>query len=120
MRSLAGAVIGVTIGLWMMLAPAVLGYGGSAATADRIIGPTAAAAAWIAASEITRSLRWLNLALGICALSTLLFIDHTAAATVSRVLSSAGLIGSALAIEKTPVDDYGGGWKSLLANEKRT
>jgi hypothetical protein len=45
------------VGMWLMAAPAILGYGGTAATNDWIIGPRAATIAAVAASEVLRSLR---------------------------------------------------------------
>lgn len=98
----------------MMAAPAVLGYAGSAATSDRIVGPTAAALAWIARSEATRSLRWGNVALGSWATLAPAFLDHSAAAAVHSVISGIVLIVSALGIGRFPKQKYAGGWKALL------
>lgn len=114
MRSVIAAVVGVAAGVWIMAAPAVLGYAGSAATSDRIVGPTAAAIAWIAGSEATRSLRWGNVALGIWALIAPLLLDHSASAAVHSVISGTVLILSALAIGGIPRQKYAGGWKALL------
>ena len=58
-------VISTLIGLWLMAAPAVLGYGEPASTVDRIVGPIAASAAWISVWAVTRPIRWLGLPLGL-------------------------------------------------------
>lgn len=118
MRSLVAAGIGVAVGIWMMIAPAVLGYAGSAATSDRILGPTAAAVAWIAATEATRSLRWVNVPLGLWVLASPLVLDHSAIAAAHSVTSGVLLIATALAIGVVPKESYGGGWKALLQSEK--
>lgn len=114
MRSAIAAAAGVAVGVWMMAAPAVLGYSGAAATSDRIVGPVAAAAAWIAGSEITRSLRWVNVPLGLWVLFSPLVLAAPGAAAVHSVLSGIALLGTGLAIEKTPRRKYGGGWKALI------
>ncbi len=98
----------------MMAAPAVLGYAGSAATSDRIVGPTAAALAWISRSEATRSLRWGNVALGVWALLSPLLLDHSAAAAIHSVITGIVLVLSALATGGMPRQKYAGGWKALL------
>lgn len=118
MRSAIAATVGVAAGVWMMIAPAVLGYAGSAATSDRIVGPTAAALAWIAGSEATRSLRWGNVALGLWAIAAPLLLDHSAAAAAHSVISGILLIVSALAIGGMPRERYAGGWKALLGTGK--
>ena len=51
-------LINAAIGIWLMAAPAVLGYGGTAATIDRVIGPCIAALGVVAVGECTRGVRW--------------------------------------------------------------
>lgn len=120
MRSVIAASIGVVVGIWMMFAPAVLGYSGSAATSDRIVGPTAAAAAWVAGTQVTRSLRWLNVPLGVWAILSPLLLDHSTAAAIHSVISGSALIATALAIEALPRDRYAGGWKALIHRPDNT
>lgn len=119
MHSTIAAAAGVAAGVWMMAAPAVLGYAGPAATSGRIVGPTAAALAWIARSEVTRSLRWGNVALGAWAALAPLFLDHSAAAGAHGVAGGTLLIVSSLAMGDVPSRSYGGGWKALLPPRKR-
>lgn len=114
MRSVIAASMGVVVGLWMMAAPAVLGYSGSGATSDRIVGPTAAAVAWIAATEVTRPMRWVNVPLGAWAIVAPLLLDYPQAGTVHSITSGVLLIGTALAIEPLPRQKFAGGWKALF------
>lgn len=114
MRSRTAAGVAIATGIWIMAAPALLGYSGSAATNDRIVGPIAAAAAWIAASEATRSMRWVNLPLGLWMIASPLLLDHAAAATIHSIVSGIVLIATALAIGPLPRHSYGGGWKALI------
>ncbi|MGH7966442.1 MAG: SPW repeat domain-containing protein, partial [Candidatus Binatia bacterium] len=43
----------ILLGVWLMVAPAVFGYVGTASTNDRIVGPLVASFAMIALSEAT-------------------------------------------------------------------
>jgi hypothetical protein len=47
-----------------MFAPAVLGFSTLAVSAHRVVGPLAVSFGLIAAWEVTRGLRWLNLVSG--------------------------------------------------------
>lgn len=114
MRSAIAAGIGVVVGIWMMLAPAVLGYSGAAATSDRIVGPTAVAAAWIAATPVTRSMRWVNVPLGAWTLISPLLLNHPTDAVVHAVVSGIALIVTALLIGPMPRPKFAGGWKALV------
>lgn len=53
------------LGIWLMAAPALLGYTGAPRTNDYIVGPIVASVAMIALSEVVRPLRWMNFALGL-------------------------------------------------------
>ena len=101
-------------GLWLMAAPAVLGHAGTAAgKADRLIGPTIAAAGFLAIFPITRLMRWFNLLPGAALLVTPFVFGAPTDATVNDVVC--GLVVLALAtVERAPQDRYGGGWDTLL------
>jgi hypothetical protein len=51
----------VLVGLWLMAAPAILGYGDPARASDRIVGPLVAAVACTAISAVVRDVRRVNL-----------------------------------------------------------
>lgn len=105
-------VANTAVGIWLMAAPAVLGYGPPAADFHRIIGPTAAAFAIIAIAEVTRPLRWVNLPLGAALVIGALFIGNEAA-TYTGVVS--GLAMMALSVPRGRRDHaVGGGWKALV------
>jgi hypothetical protein len=103
----------VAVGVWLMAAPAVLGYGGAPATSDRVAGPVVAAIGIVAASTVTRGLCWANLAPGLWLLAGPVLLGFPAAPLASSV--AAGVLVLAL----TPwrpgdPDRFGGGWRSLL------
>jgi hypothetical protein len=57
-------VINILIGLWLIASPAVLQMDKIAANNLRVIGPLVVSFAFIAIWEVTRTLRWVNVALG--------------------------------------------------------
>lgn len=57
-------LVNVALGLWLMAAPAVLAYGGAAATSDRIAGPIIASIAAVAVWDATRVVGRANALLG--------------------------------------------------------
>lgn len=107
--------INVAIGIWLMAAPAVLGYGGTAAAHhDRIVGPVLASLACIAIWEVTGPLRWLNLLIGGWLLLAPWVLGLPYDATINS--SFAGLVVVCLSLVRGSLTHrFGGGWLSLLA-----
>lgn len=106
-------IAAVAAGIWLMAAPAILGYGDPAQSNDQIVGALAASAATIAAAEVTRSWRWLGLPFGAWLLLVpwMLGYDDTAATLNSTAL---GLVFAVLAPLGGQVRGrFGGGWSAL-------
>lgn len=105
--------VGMAVGIWLVAAPAVLGYAGTPADdVHRVVGPLAASAALIAIWEATRGVRLLNLVLAAGLLVAPLVAGHPPAATVNALACGAVLLGV------TPFggrssQSMGGGWRSL-------
>ncbi|CAN5865474.1 hypothetical protein BH23ACT10_BH23ACT10_37230 [soil metagenome] len=114
---MATQIISAILGVWLMVAPAVLGHAGSTlATFDRIIGPTIAAVSFVAAAQITRSVRWINLPAAAVLLIAPWFFD----APLVSTLSSAGSALVVLALTPWGSPDqtrYGNGWTTLWRAE---
>ena len=105
-------LLNAALGIWLMAAPAVLGYGAPAQTADRIVGPVAASFAIIAISEVTRALRHVNLLLGAWLLLAPWLIGYAVVPTVNSLLVGAAMI--ALSRVRGPgQEEFGGGWLKL-------
>jgi energy-converting hydrogenase Eha subunit E len=105
-------LVAVATGVWLMCAPAVLGYGDPAATNDRIFGPVAAAVAFVAMWPVVRSLRWAvaPVAVWLFVAPILLAYDDTAA-VLSTELSALVL---AVTVPLGPTDQrFGGGWSAV-------
>ncbi len=110
-------VANAALGLWLMAAPAALGYGGAARANDRIVGPVAASLAVIAISQVTRPLRWGNVALGVWLLLAPWLLPYDAVSRVNSLAVGVGLIGFGLIRGPTP-QRLGGGWSALFARRE--
>ena len=101
------------LGIWLMAAPTILGYGGPARTNHQIVGPLAVSCAVIALWEVTRPVRWGNFALGLW----LLVAPWMFAATWVVILNSSitGLLLIAFSCVRGKIDPqrFGGGWSAL-------
>lgn len=105
--------VGVLAGIWLIAAPAVIGYSGAAANNDRIVGPIAAALAFVAAWPIAAALRWPTVPCGLWLIVSAIVIGSAEPlATVSTiaaglVITAAGFVGSD---ERHRFD---GGWRTV-------
>lgn len=107
-------VFTMALGLWVIAAPAVLGYGDPAQTNDHIIGPLVAAFALIACWPVTRGLRWLNLLLGAWLVVAPWLLGYAeASATINSMLAGA-LIALLSLIKGERKKRIGGGWAELF------
>ena len=105
--------INMMLGIWLMAAPTILGYGGPGRTNHRIVGPLAVSCAVIALWEVTRPVRWGNFVLGLWLLvAPWLFTDAWAALLNS---SLGGLLLMAFALVRGTAEPqrFGGGWSAL-------
>jgi hypothetical protein len=106
-------LINAMLGIWLMAAPTILGYGGPARTNSHIVGPLAVSCAVIALWEVTRPVRWGNLALGLWLLvAPWVFTDTWGALFNSSLV---GLLLMAFALVRGTVEPqrFGGGWSAL-------
>lgn len=114
----AQAVVAL-VGLFLMAAPALLGYAGVDDAADnhRAVGPLVVAIGFLAVFPITRLVRWANGGPGLWLLVSPLVVDGPRAATVVSLVC--GVVVLALFwIEKADQSPYGGGWDTLLSDER--
>jgi SPW repeat len=108
--------VAMVAGIWLMFAPAVLGYGDPAASNDRIFGPIGAAFAFVAVWEVVRPLRWATLPVGLWLILAPFVLGYSSAASVSTVVAGLAMVVTAPLGGKTR-QMYGGGWRTLLPNE---
>ena len=111
-------ILAAAIGIWLMAAPAVLGYSNPAATNDHIAGPIAATFAVIACWEATRLLRWVNLAVGCWLVLAPWILGYGPSIPIVNDML-AGLLLAATAFVKGRIEGrYGGGWSVLWKPQK--
>lgn len=112
-------MIVVVLGLWLMAAPAVLGHTGTTAdSSDRFVGPLIASIAFVAASEITRPMRWLNPAGALWLIVAPWVLGFPITAAVNDLIVGLA-VGALSPLGKVDTKArFGGGWKSLRRPEE--
>lgn len=112
LRNAWAQFVTVALGLWLMAAPAVLGYSGTPADVHRVLGPVTAAFALIAIWGHMRPLRWLSPPLGAAITVAPFLWSFGTVALVNSVLVGLAVAGLAFVPGRIS-EDYGGGWSSL-------
>ena len=105
-------IVLTVVGLWLMFAPSVLGYQGTAADSDRFAGPLLAAFAFLAIFRITRGVRWVNLPIGAWLVVAPLLLRFPTDATVNSLVCGV-LVLALAAVGGVDQSRYGGGWITL-------
>ena len=89
-------LLSVAAGLWLLAAPAVVGYGGVWRTSDRIAGALVVSVGIMAMSGVMRPLRWINVALGGWILLSPIVLERSSTATGHRVFAGLLILSTAL------------------------
>jgi len=110
---MTAALVSAAVGLWLMAAPAVLGYGGASADSDRVVGPLVATFAIAAASQSTRSVRWVNLLPGAWLILSPAWLGGPWTAAVNSVLSGIAVVALSTVRGRLSYR-MGGGWGILF------
>lgn len=106
-------LLAVATGIWLMAAPAVLGYVDEpAANSDRIAGPIGGSLAFIAIWGVCRPLRAATVPVGFWLVVAPWFLGFPGDATLSSVLSGLVFLGTSL-VRGEVSDRTGGGWSAL-------
>ena len=114
LRALPQMIV-VLLGVWLMAAPAVLGHvGTTAGSSDRVVGPAIAAIAFVAASEITRPIRWVNLLGALWLIVGPWLLDFPTAAAINDLIVGVAVAALAPLGKADTTSRFGGGWRSLL------
>jgi hypothetical protein len=100
------------LGAWLMAAPQVLGYDGTAvAVAHHVLGPVAVGSGLLAAWPVLRGLRWLGLLSGVLVLAAILL---PGGATYNGLVVGLLIVALSLLPGGETGGRFGGGWRSLL------
>lgn len=114
LRRAAPQLVACATGVWLMAAPAVVGYEGRAAAVDRSIGPLVAALSFVALWELGRGLRRLTVPLGLALLAAPLLLWYGDPwVMVNSVVSGLVVMISAVP-EREPTGSFGGGWRAAV------
>lgn len=106
-------VINSALGIWLMAAPAILGFNKSIANNDYIVGPLIATFAITAIFENTRNVRRFNWLPGAWLLLAPWVLDYdSTTATLNDMLTGALVIAFSF-VKGEVKSELGGGWSSL-------
>jgi hypothetical protein len=110
-------LLSAALGVWLMAAPDVLGYGGTAGVGDHVVGPIVVGSAVVAAWPVMRPLRWVGLVAGAWLLvAPWIFGDYGTVAMENG--SVVGFLLAALALLGGERESrFGGGWRRLLGRK---
>lgn len=109
-------LITVIAGVWLIFAPAVLGYDDPAAANDRLVGPAVAGSAFVAIWGVLRPVRWLAAPFGLWLLVAPFVLAYGAAPTISSVVTGLVVLVTTPPGREDPAQ-FGGGWRSLWSEQ---
>lgn len=103
-------LLSMAIGVWLMLAPSVLGSTGAAAHAEHLVGALIVTVAVIALADVGRATRFANLAFGAAVIvAPWILAGATAASRWSGAIAGALVI--LLSLPRGPVGERYGSWE---------
>src|SRR5688572_752190 len=112
----AAQLISALVGMWLMASPSVFGYGRPLATSDWIVGPLIASVGLVAASGVTRAVRWANVVLAAWLVLSP-FVLGSVEVAANHVVS--GMLVGVLSLVRGRIEhSYAGGWRSLGKAQK--
>lgn len=106
-------VIITAIGVWVMLAPAVLGYSGKIADSDHFVGALIITFGIISMSEVLRSVRFINILFGLWLIAATWIIGANSNTAMWNGVISGALILS-LTFRKGKIEDNRGGFNKHI------
>lgn len=104
------------LGVWLMAAPDVLGYGAPLADSNRVVGPLLVTVGGVAIWEVTRMTRLATLPLAGWLLVSPWIFDAPTVAIVSNMAT--GIAAGLLSLVHGQVPDkFGGGWVAVWSSD---
>jgi hypothetical protein len=111
-------LIAVALGIWLMVAPAIVETTRNASNLERIIGPLVATFGAIAAAQHLRSVRFWNLPLSIVLGVSPIVISYGSTIAAWNALLTACAIAVCSLRKGRITHRYGGGWRELLSSSR--
>ena len=106
-------IINAALGIWMMVAPAVLLYDKAGADSCHIAGPVIATFAIVSCWEVTRSLRKVNIALGLWLVLAPWILNYSEILPIINDFICGSLIIVFAIMRGKIKESYGGGWQAI-------
>ena len=108
-----GQIINTLIGIWLMVAPGVLGHHEPGVDSNHIVGPVIATAAMVACWEVTRATRKVNILLGLWLIAAPFVLGYETPLPIINDIAC-GVLAVSFAMVKGKIkESYAGGWKAL-------
>ena len=106
-------LLSVGLGVWLMLAPSVLGSTGAAAHSDHLVGALIVTAAVVALADVGRATRFLNVVFGAWVIAAPWLLGG--ATTASRLSDAiAGALVILVSLPRGPVGERYGTWQRYI------
>lgn len=110
--------VNTAIGIWMMAAPGVLGFGTRATDLHHIFGPVVATFAIVSIWEATRSVRLWNVLPGAFLLVAPFVLGFETGLEIIHTIVAGVLILLCAVVRGPSKHRFAGGWASLVRSEK--
>jgi hypothetical protein len=107
-------LVSTALGVWLMVAPSALGTEAGIADSDHLVGALVVTFSVIAWAEVTRSLRWLNVAFGIWLLAAPWFLaGGTFMSTVNDLV--VGMLLVLISLSRGTIREQYASWNRYIA-----
>ncbi|OQW32320.1 MAG: hypothetical protein A4E19_20040 [Nitrospira sp. SG-bin1] len=110
----------IPLGAWLMAAPDVMGYEGPERVVDHIVGPLVVSTAIIAMAEVTHSVRWVNVALGLWLMLAPVLLNYGPLHIGARSALIGGMILLLSFFKGRGRERTGGGWSRVWTTPSPT
>lgn len=108
--------VAALIGLALLFTRVILGVDGSLANAHHVIGSLVLTVVSVAAAEVARPARYLNVLLGGALIAAPFVVDSGTAAAVVTVIAGAALV--ALSFRAGPIREHYGRWDGVIRRQR--
>ena len=110
---MGAAIAHIILGLWLMIAPAILNMNKQASDNNHIAGPLIITFAIVALWEINRNAIRINILVALWVLISVFIFDYSGIPLFSN-LSAAFLVIILSFVKRKRTQRYGGGWRELF------
>ena len=106
-------LINAVLGLWLMVAPAILGFDKIIADNNHVTGPIIATFAITAIFECTRPVRWFNILAGAWLLISPWILGYSQTMAIINDMAVGALVIGFSLVKGQVNSSFGGGWSGL-------